>query len=283
MAMAGVVEEPLSARHELMARLERPDTLEALNRLLDRLDVMVLAADAANGFLERAEVIADSVSESLSELRKIPLSPDARQLAGKLPQLTHAGLQAVDLVANPAFERLLSSGLLERLGDPKTIDAMHTLLDQLDLASFALTSVNEFLKRSEVIADSVAESIHEVTRGMPKVDFAKIKETAESLPMLLDVALEVKRSGLLDHAKSLVDTLDRLQESGTLAPDTVDIVGGLGAAATSAHKKQDYRQYAPKGVFGLLGALKDPNVQATLGFAIAFAHNYGQTLRREQK
>jgi len=221
-----------------MARLERPDTVEALNRLLDRLDVMVLAADAANGFLERAEVIADSVSDSLAELRKISISPDARELAGKLPQLTHAGLQAVDLVANPAFERLLSSGLLERLGDPKTIDSMHTLLDHLDLASFALTSINEFLKRSEVIADSVTDSIHEVTRGVPSLDFAKIKETMESLPMLLDVALEVKRSGLLDHAKSLVETLDRLQDSGTLAPDLCEWRGARGDRRAGCYRRR---------------------------------------------
>ena len=283
MGTLGVVEGPASARQELLARLERPETTEGLNRLLDRLDVMVLAADAANEFLERSDVIADSVSESLSELRKIPISPDVRQLLGKLPQLTHAGLQAAELVGNPAFERLLSSGLLERLSDPKTIGSLHTLLDHLDLASFALTSISEFLERSEVIADSVAESIHEVTNAAPRIDLGKIKEVAAELPALLDVAVAVKRSGLLDHATRFVETLNRLQASGTFAPDTVAVVGGLSVAATSTHKKQEFAQFAPKGIFGLLGALKDPNVQATLGFAIAFAHNYGQTLRAEKK
>ncbi len=149
MGMLDVAEEPSIARRELMTRLDRADTVESLNRLLDRLDVMVLAVDAANGFLERGEVIADSVSEGFAELRKIPVSPETRSLAGKHSQLTHAGIQAVDLMANPAFERLLSFGLLERLGDPKTIDSMHTPLDNLDLASFVLTAVNGFLKRSE--------------------------------------------------------------------------------------------------------------------------------------
>jgi hypothetical protein len=43
--MTGLMAVPVSAREELMARLERPDTAEALNRLLDRLDVIALVAD----------------------------------------------------------------------------------------------------------------------------------------------------------------------------------------------------------------------------------------------
>lgn len=292
MGVSGVLEEPLSAREELMARLDRPDTAEALNRLLDRLDVIALVADSANEFLARSEVIAASVAASLSELRQIPIPAEARGLGAKLPGLAHAGLQVADLANQPgfgpAFGRLISSGLLERLGDEKTIGSLHTLLDHLDLAAFALTSADEFLKRSDTIVDSVAESIHEVTKADFKIDLggidmAKIKEAVAALPAMMEVAVEIKRSGLLDHAKSMFETLNQLQASGTLAPDTVAVVGEMGAAATSTHKKQEYAQYSPKGIFGLLGALKDPNVQATLGFAIAFAHNYGQTLRAESK
>lgn len=287
MGMTGLMAERVSAREELMARLERPDTAEALNRLLDRLDVIALVADSAGEFLARSEVIAESVSSSLSELRQIPISAETLGLGAKLPGLAHAGLQVADLTSQPgfgpAFGRLLSSGLIERLGDEKTIASLHTLLDHLDLAAFALTAADEFLERSEVIADSVAESIHEVTQAESKIDFGKIKEAVTALPALMEVAIEIKRSGLLDHAKSMFETLNQLQASGTLAPDTVEVVGGMGAAATSTHKKQEYAKYSPKGIFGLLSALKDPNVQATLGFGIAFAHNYGKTLRAEIK
>lgn len=288
MATAGLMAEPMRAREELMARLDRPDTAEALNRLLDRLDVIALIADAAGEFLARSEVIAESVSSSLDELRQMPISSDARGLGAKLPSLAHAGLQMADLAANPAFARLLSSGLIERLGDEKTIGSLHSMLDHLDLAAFALTAADEFLARSETIVDSVAESVQEVTKGdinfgLSGLNLAKIQESVAALPALMEVAIEIKRSGLLVHAKSMFETLNQLQASGTLAPDTVAVVGGLGSAATSTHRKQEYAQYAPKGILGLLSALKDPNVQATLGFAIAFAHNYGQTLRAETK
>jgi hypothetical protein len=57
---------PTNADQELMARLERPDTAAALNQLLDRLEVIVLAADAADSFLRRGDVLTESVADGLS-------------------------------------------------------------------------------------------------------------------------------------------------------------------------------------------------------------------------
>jgi uncharacterized protein YjgD (DUF1641 family) len=273
----------ISPREELMARLDDPKTAEALNRLLDRLDLMVLAADGADEFLRRGDVIADSVSEGFAELRQVPISSDARSLADKLPDLAHAGLQVADLAGSPAFARLMSSGLIERLGEAKTIESLHSLLDHLDLASFALKSADEFLERSEVIIESVAESVSEITKTESPINFAKIKELMEALPMLFDLALQVKRSGLLEKASGLIESFSQLQNAGIFEPQTVAVVGELGSAATAAHDKKQYATYSPKGIFGLLGALRDPEVQATLGFVIAVAHNYGRTLKSEAK
>jgi uncharacterized protein YjgD (DUF1641 family) len=268
-----------SPREALMARLEDPATVEALDRLLDRLDVIVLAAEAADGFLRRSNVVADSVAETLAELRHAGLPVDAQRLAGKLPELTRAGLQVAELAANPAFGRLLSSGLLERLAEPKMIASLQTVLDHLDLMALGLQSVDELLRRSEEISDNVSESIAEVTKAAPKLDFEKIKEAVGQLPALMDTAIQISRSGVLDHARKLADTLNELQATGVLEHKTVAVVGELGSAAVVAHDQKEFAANAPKGVFGLLAALRDPDVRASLGFGIAFARNYGRKLR----
>lgn len=289
MATYQIAAPPMHGREELMARLDDPKTVEGLNRLLDRLDLLVLAAESADGFLRRSEDIADSVSGSLAELKQVALPRDLTQLAEKLPNLARAGLDLAALAASPAFGRLLSSGLLERLADEKTMSALNTVLDHLDLVSLGLQSADELLRRSEQITDNISDSIAEVVRSKPamdlgkldlsKFDFKKIGEMVESLPVLIDLALQVSRSGLLDHAKKLVDTMNELQGTGVLEHNAVAVVGEMGSAAVVAHDKREFASNAPTGVFSLLSALKDPDIQASLGFGIAFARNYGRKLR----
>ena len=294
MATYEIPAPPMHGREELLARLDDPKAVEGLNRLLNRLDLIVLAADSVDEFLRRSEDIADSVSGSLAELKQVAVPGDLRRLTQKLPDLARAGLDLADLVASPAFGRLLSSGLLERLAEPKTMEALNTVLDHLDLVSLGLQSADELLRRSEQITENISDSIAEVVRSktafdlskidlgkidFSKIDFKKIGEVVESLPVLMDLALQISRSGLLDHGKKLVDTMNELQGAGVFEHNTVAVVGEMGSAAVVAHGKKEFAANAPTGIFGLLGALKDPDVQASLGFGIAFAKNYGRKLR----
>jgi hypothetical protein len=281
-------------REQLMARLDDPKTAEALNRLLDRLDLMVLAADSADEFLRRGDDIADSVSSSLAELKQVSVSAEIKRLVDHLPTLARAGVQLADLAASPAFARLLSSGLLERLAEPNTLAALNTVFDHMDLVSMGLQSADELLRRSDEITDNISDSIADVLKAAPdgdlgkanfgqldlaKLDFKKIGELAGTLPVLVDLALQVSRSGLLDHARKMVDTMNELQTAGVFEHNAVAVVGEMGSAAVVAHTQREFAANAPKGIFGLMKALKDPDVQASLGFGIAFARNYGRKLR----
>ncbi len=281
MGTSAVAERP--GTQDLVARLEQPETAELLHRLLDRLDIIVFATDAAQELLHRSDEITNSIAENVDELRRVSVPSDARKLAEKLPQLTRTGLQAADLAGSPAFGRLLSSGLLERLGNPDTIASLHSLLDHLDLASFALASVDGFIRRSDVIVESVAESIADSAKLGATLDLSRLKELTAALPALMDIAVQVARSGLLTQAKGVIDTVNELHEAGVLAPESIRVVGDVGAAATATSVKHEYAASVPKGVFGLLGALRDPDVQASLGFAIAFARNYGRKLRADPR
>ncbi len=281
MGTSAMAERP--GTQDLVARLEQPETAELLHRLLDRLDIIVFATDAAEELLHRSDEITNSIAENLEDLRRVSVPSDARKLAEKLPQLTRTGLQAADLASSPAFGRVLSSGLLERLGNPDTIASLHSLLDHLDLASFTLASADEFIRRSDVIIESVADPVADSAKLGTTLDLGRLKELIACIPPLIDIAEQVVRSGLLAHAKGLIDTVTEMYDAGVLAPDSIRVVGDLGAAATATRLKHEYAASAPKGIFGLLSALRDPDVQASLGFAIAFARNYGRKLRTEPR
>lgn len=106
----------------LLARLEQPRVAEAVNVLLDNADVLAFLVVALDGFLNRGEVIADSLAEGITELRGAaggghgPLAGiDAKGLAGSL-----AALSGPVVAAAPALGRLLTGPL----ADPATVRAL---------------------------------------------------------------------------------------------------------------------------------------------------------------
>lgn len=52
--------------------------------------------------------------------------------------------------------------LHDRLNNPETASALNRLLDRLDTVAFAVESMEGFISRGEVIADSVASSVGEI-------------------------------------------------------------------------------------------------------------------------
>ena len=72
-----------------------------------------------------------------------------------------------------------------------------------------------------------------------------------------------------------VRELDALLKSGVLAPGTLRIIAELGRALTETAAAPP----ATPGVFGLLKALGQPDVQRALGFLVTFAAQFGRRLR----
>ena len=72
-----------------------------------------------------------------------------------------------------------------------------------------------------------------------------------------------------------VRELDALLKSGVLAPGTLRIIAELGRALTETAAAPP----ATPGVFGLLKALGQPDVQRALGFLVTFAALFGRRLR----
>jgi len=136
--------------------------------------------------------------------------------------------------------------LLELLQDEKTLDALTALVQRADILKELVNTLYDF-KRSDVLDDllNTAASLSFFTEGLLTRDFV------EKVGKLQEVALIAGTNLAMDSSK--VDCLT------------------YALAAT-----EDAKQV---GLFGLLSALRDPDVQRGLGFLIAVLKKLGSCQR----
>jgi uncharacterized protein YjgD (DUF1641 family) len=136
--------------------------------------------------------------------------------------------------------------LLYLLQDEKTLDALTALVQRADILKELVNTLYDF-KRSGVLDDllNVATSLRFFTEGLLTRDFV------EKVGKLQDVALTAGTNLAMDSSK-------------------VDCLTYALAAADDAK---------PVGLFGLLSALRDPEVQKGLGFLIAVLKKLGSCQR----
>lgn len=249
-------------QEQLLARLSEERTVDALNRLLDRLEVIAFVAEALDGFLGRANVVADSVASSMADLRRLAGDAGAGEMVAKLPKLAKAGAQLADATDSPAFARLMESGLIEKLGEEKTIGSLKALIERLELAVFTLEALDGWLRRGDDIAQALAQGAEDLRGAVPNIDVQQLREVLTALPPLVDAG------------KTLI-------ASGMLEPKTVAVLGGIGRSAAQSFDEAKSSQHPPRqlGLFGLLRELKDPDVNRAVDFLLRVAKAYGQSLK----
>lgn len=154
----------------------------------------------------------------------------------------------------------------------------------------------------QVSAGATLQTIEQRTRAIaevaealrPLMTFAQ--QTPAFVAVLIDSFDEVMRAandkgidverGVLNGAEAAlrfgatmdggkVRELDALLKSGVLAAGTLRIIAELARALTETAAAPP----APAGVFGLLKALGQPDVQRALGFLVTFAERFGRRLR----
>ena len=99
----------------LASRLADPGVANALNTLLDHVDLLALLVESLDQFISRSEVIGDSLAAGLAELRQgsehsgvdvAGIAAAGSQLAGVIPQ---AAPQLVSAVESGAMEKALAT------------------------------------------------------------------------------------------------------------------------------------------------------------------------------
>ncbi len=127
----------------------------------------------------------------------------------------------------------------------------------------------------------------------------------QALKDLLEVALELKRSGLLGMLKELLTSTESIMEGMQSDLSTFRLGLLLGAILEAARRLDGEKaislkmntedasyclfnslaatkpgEVQPKGMMGLMSALRDPDVQKGIGYLIAIAKNLGACLNQ---
>ena len=292
----------VDASQQLRQRLNEPETAEALNDLIDNLPVVAFSVSAVDGFLRRGDTIADNVAAGLREAKAS--APEGMGNAGEqlgvllqsLPQLTKLISRLATL-----SESLEFNSLLDLLSSPQTLNGIASLLKNIELVSFMVSSLDGFLKRGDVIADNVAASVNDLRKITPPagLDVAQLLQAlpqlTQSLPQLLQLLPQLSEilPKLMPVLPQLVDVGLKLQpllsspefaalmNSGVLSPKTVEIVGQTGNTFVET-LEANRRNPQKVGLWGLLSALNDPNMQQTLGLLVDFSRRFGGTVGKNR-
>ena len=124
---------------DTLARLGDPQLVDSLTKLAEKAPLLLFAADAAQGFLERSETIADNVADSVRDVKLLAgngpseLLDMLRQLSGLLPAVQTLLTQVAPLLESGSFEALVQSTILH----PENVQAVSRVGDALKATQVA--------------------------------------------------------------------------------------------------------------------------------------------------
>ena len=294
---------------DLEKRLQDPETREALVHLLDRLDTIERAVDLLDRLehqmphaietgadmlddeltraAERGVVFDERAGEALRLAEKLtePETVDVlaalidrldrlEQLAALADQLPDAAMITVDSI-DEALTRAAERGvvlderaregllLLEKMTEPDTAKALGAVLERA-----------EHLERLAELAESAPDVIATVV-DMLDAEYARAAEKGYDPERLLRQTIgSLGRLGELFQS----DEFEALLDSGVLDPEALEAVGSLGSALVESQKEAQRGETPQRGIFGVIGALRDPDVQRAIGFVMSFAKKFGRAL-----
>ncbi len=269
----------VSSAEQLYERLNDPEVANGLNRLLDRLDIISFTVESMDEFLQRGDVIADSVASTVDEFRW-SAEEEAKELLTKAPRMLETGTKLADAAGSMDMDELAKSRILERITDPQTLAALNNLLDRLPLASFMLESLEEFIARGDTIADNLADLIGDLDLGDINIDVESLKPFLEALPKLMKAGDKLFQSKLMgEDLPKVIEAGVTMVDSGMMDKEVVAVLGDLGRKSAETYKEVAARPVAPiGGLWATLKATKDPDVQKSVGFFFAFAKAFAKHL-----
>jgi uncharacterized protein YjgD (DUF1641 family) len=269
----------VTSTDQLLERLNDPKVADGLNRLLDQLDMVTFAVESMEGFIQRGEVITESVAEGVREMKGMG-GEETAELLNKAPLLLKTGTKLAEAASAMDVDELARSNVLERLTEPETLATLNALLDRLPLAAFLLESLEGFIRRGDTIAENLADAVHELHLGDSKIDPDQLTSLLEALPKFKEAGEKLLESELIgEKLPKVIDAGVTMVQSGMLDKNVVNVLGELGRKSAETFEEVASKPVEPiGGLFATLRATKDPDVQKSVGFFFAFAKAFAKHL-----
>lgn len=224
-------------------RLNQPETQEMLHRLLDRaedLDKMLAMTGEVPNLLAIATDLFDSFARQAAE-------------------------EGIDLQQRVAD--VLS--IVKQLTEPRNVKALQVLANHLPKIQQAVEMSDELPNLAAIATDV----IDEWARDLKKDGIDLEQSLKNGLHAALYLGGQIQRDEL--------DRLGYLLRSDVLSEFSVETVGLAGSALSSCRQGSCEHPVPERmGLFGLLGASRDPSTQRALAFAVQFGKCFGTLLEQ---
>ncbi len=157
--------------------------------------------------------------------------------------------------------------LLEKLSEPSTVSALRQLLDSLPQLAQLARIADQLPNILAILGDVLDDCQNRYSASGIDVERA--------LTNGLQAAMWLGSNVDNDHLQRMGDLLD----SDILNPHAVSVVNNAARSLTNA-QQQVCESPTPMrvGVLGLLGALRKPEIQRSLAFAVQFGKCFGKNL-----
>ena len=221
-------------------------------------DEGVRSAAAKGIFIEERLKAGLAIAEKLTTPEMVAKLDALLDMADQAPLMAAMVGDMVDETVRSAaakginIEERLQAGLAltERLTDPATLASLNQLLDMAEQGPGMVAMIGDMVDETAVSLDLESR----LQAGLSIAEKATQPETLNKLDEMFDILLEA--------------------EAGVLNPKAVRTVGAMAQALVSSQQEKP-----PKlGIFGLMKAMGDPEIQTALGFMINFAKHFGRRL-----
>jgi len=126
----------------------------------------------------------------------------------------------------------------------------------------------------------VAGVVRDLKISERQMDMEKLAEFLAALPKLLEMGEHVLKSSLLDDLPKVIDARVGMINAGMLHKEVVATLGDLGIASVSTFEAVKQQNPPPiSGLWATMRAMKDPEVQQTMGFAFPSAKAFAKHLK----
>jgi Protein of unknown function (DUF1641) len=169
------------------------------------------------------------------------------------------------VTAQPDMMRSEADRLLDRLEDPRTAAALHSLLDNVELLAVLLGGLDGLARKGEVIGDTLAEVL---TEARAAVDATGLDPMTTSRQL----------STLIPTLAAASPAINRILDSPIVEPEPIEVLSETAVALVKGLKSAQANE-TRVGLTGLVRATRDDDVQRGLGFLIEVAKVFGRNLR----